>query len=396
VFRFLQQTTYCSSGNAGSDQVSSGTVVQLSRVQGSNLDIFFNKVEEAYLDQAVSNETAGIPSVNFSLDYIATAGYNEQRLGLVTDGINSAFLKLNQTKDFYVKNESDPVDANFTNTSAKTVIGIGNALFKSYSIQGQVGDLLKVNCDFEALNCAVYTGTSGQQVPSIDVRQDTQYNSTFVLPVANSLVYTSDVNSANNVTALGSKDLLMEFPSGSIFATAVSGDGCILQSFSLSFEIPRLEVRELGSRFPVERPMTIPIRINLSAEAIMNSYQIEKLNNVVCDTGHDINILIKQPCSDLLALEFYLRGMRLESQSFSNSIEGYQTVSINWNGIVGDLRDSGKNLFIYAHNGSEYYIVTSKKYISGTNLGEDDFAAIEQVTFQRYITQNEYISGNNL
>ncbi len=394
MFTFYQQTFYVSSGTPETNHQASGSIRQLSRVQSVTVDLQSPRTEFSYLNEQVENSLVLRPRIPFNFEYFVTAGLNERNLGLVTDGYHSAFWLLNREKDYFIQLENEHVDANFPNNSPKTVLGIGNALLNGYSIAASVGGLVRVTCSAEGLNINSYTGSTNQLSPAVDHATAELLTGLFTLPPADSQISNFSANTANDIRALGAKDLLLEFPSGSVFATSISGDGCILQNFNLSFSIDRNESISLGEAYPSERRINPPIHVQLSCDAVMNNFNVAQLRALHCpDSGHDINILIKQPCSDELAIEFLLRGMKLESQNFGSTMDALNTVSFNWVGVVGDLNNSGQNVFINAHYGTIYYFMTSLEIISGVDVN-GDFAAFEKVTFQRGgLSEHQFFSG---
>jgi hypothetical protein len=159
----------------------------------------------------------------------------------------------------------------------------------------------------------------------------------------------------------------MEFPSGSAFAIALEdSNNCYLQNFNLSINFNRDKITELGSIYPKNRPVIYPIEIGLQAEALMNQYKIDKLSTLLCNnTGFDINIILKQPCSQAIAAKFILKGLKLESQSVSSSLSGPQTASFTWRGFISNPFSLTNNLFILSNQGNAYYQLIESRPISG-------------------------------
>ncbi len=375
MFRFLQQAAFVSSGGPFSDQVSSGSIFQLSRVQNLDFDFDFPYSNEIYTNDGFSTQQIQRAVVNFSFEYLATAGLNERRIGFNLDqALVGAFTHLNNEKNYYFQSEDQTVDANFANSSPAHVIGIGHALLNGYSIAGSVGGLLRVTCAGQGLNAVIYTGTSGDYVPTINTETAEPIELPFILPAADSQLYTGDSNPANRITALGARDLLLSFPSGSAFATVISGDGCILQSFNLAFSLDRNEARCLGHAYPSSRPVSGPIQVAFSVEAVLNQFNVARLSDLRCD-GHNIDLLVGQPCVGNEVFGFRLRDLRLESQSFSVNIEGMQTVQFSWNGMVNlhDLR------------------VT----MSGAGSLEETPAFVPQLEYYQYETFDDYVTGES-
>lgn len=394
MFRFLQQTLYCSSGTPETNQSISGGIIQLSRIQSVDLDISYNRSSQSYLNENVENILIERPFVNLSFEYLTNATRNERAVGFQVDGWHSAFWLLNNEKNFYISNENDVVDANLSSSSTKSVIGIGNALINGYSVSASVGDIFKSTITAQGLNAVSYTGNSGQLNPAINPITATQLSNLFSLTQASPLISTSSLNSANDLIAIGAKDLVMQFPSGSVFATVMTGtNGCLLQNFNLAFSIDRNDAKPLGAAYPTNRRITYPIHVTLSADAILNTYALDALTRVNCaDSGYDLNIILMQPCTTSPAVEYRLRGLKLQSQHIKSAINDFTTVSFNWEAMVGNLNDSGNNVFIKGYDGTDYYTMDSVSYITGMNV-DGDYSLIEQVAFTRNIVEQQFFSG---
>lgn len=368
-------------------------ILQLSRVQSVDVEFSYPRAQESFLTEYTDNSIIERPRVELAVEYLATAGANERAIGLVTNGIHSAFWKLNQEKNYYIQYQDEMVEGNFSSGQPFSVMTIGHAVLNGYSIAGSVGELLRATFTAQGLNCEIVTGSEGEYTPNIDTITAERIPSTFTLPPANSQVSTDSVNTANDISALAANDLLMEFPSGSIFGNTISGDGCLLQSFNLSFSVDRSESVCLGHACPKERRVLMPIQVTLAADAIMNNHDIARLQDLdMCDSGHDINILVRRPCSDELALEFRLRGMKLESQQISNNIDGFQTVSFSWNMMVGNLNDSGNNVYMKSYHGTPSFLLVNKIETTGIDI-YGDLGFIEQVYFTRTITERLFETG---
>jgi len=397
MYRFNQYALFVSSGNYLSNQIISGGLLQIPRVQSSNFTLNFQREDLAYLNEASELVRMDNPVVDLTFEYLNTNGLAERSIGLITDGENSAFWNLNQEKNYYILVEDDFVDANLPNSSTARTIGIGNGILNGYSISASVGEIIKTTCSVQALNVSIFTGFSGI-TPAIDYRTANSIGNGVVVRNPSNQISAFSVNSADDVIAVGTKDLIMEFPSGSVFATVISGaNACQLQNFTLAFSVGREIGKPLGFAYPTERRVNFPITVEVTAEAYLEQYQIASLNGISCaDSGHDINILIKQPCSNLLALEFYLKGLKLESQQINTSVgSNFTTVSFNWKGLVGNLNNTGNNLLIKANQGSEYYTLESVTPISGFDANGDLFFS-EQSFYRRRMSENDFYSGTYL
>lgn len=392
MYRFNTASLFCSSGTSSSDQTSSGTVRQLSRIQSANIEI--NLAHEAidYLDEQTELERVERPVVDLSFEYLATNGNNERNMGLVTDGYNSAFYRLSEDKNYYlvVGPANSAYDLNFdTGNLSRQCFGVGNVVLNSYAVSASVGGFVRANVSAQGYNLTYYTGVSGENNPGLNIVDGSQLSGIFVVPLSSEQSPEYSLNSANDITALSYQDLIMEFPENSALFVYLSGaKSSHLQSFNLSFSVNRGSIKSLGDKFP-RRPVDYPLDVELTAEAFIEEYQAANLNQLNCyDTGYDINIIVKQPCSNYLALEYYLRGLKLESFTANHSVGQNATVNFRWRGRVpGNLQQSGSNLFIVANGGTESYIVDSFRDISGNDqLGNQLF--FQEIIWKRILNEN--------
>ncbi len=330
MHRYFNEVLYVSSGTPLSDQISSGSVIQLSRVQSVDYDFEWPSNDVSYLDEGVNSQQIQRASVRLTFEYFPTAGENERRIGFLTDGVSAALSLLNQEKNYYYLYGPGEGEAIALATGdPREVMAFGNMVLNGYSIAAGVGDLLRATCMLEGLNCILHPGSSGEQIPAIDLETQEEYTGLFALQTPVNHIYNDTGNPSNNITALGAKDLEMRFPTGSAFATFISGDGCILQSFNLAFSVDRIEARCLGHPYPKERRVAGPVQVELSVEAVLNSFQVAHLSDLRCE-GQDIDIIAYQPCNTGIAIAFGLKNLTLRSQNVVQSMDDYSRVAFNW------------------------------------------------------------------
>lgn len=394
MFRFNSTALFCSSGTINDNQFNSGTINQLSRIQNANIELNLNQENLDYLNQNTEIFKVEKPTVNLSYSYYVTNGNNERNLGLVTDGYNSIFYKIDQEKNYYLVNtpENDGSDINFDmGLIERQCFAVGNVLLNGYSVSAAVGGFVTATVNAEGQNLIYYTEVSGLQVPAINPINGDQLTGLFNIPLATDQVSEFSLNQANDVIALSYKDLLMEFPNDSVFFTYLSGsNACYLQNFNLSFSVNRQQIATLGTAYPT-RQTIYPIDVELTAEAYIEKYRADALNGLDCyNTGHNINILIKQPCSDYLAVEYYLRGMQLESMSIDNSVGQYATVNFRWRTRVGgNLINSGANFYMVANGGTEQYLPVETQVISGVD-SFGNLLFVQEIIWERVLTENNF------
>jgi hypothetical protein len=340
---YQSRSVWASSGDANSDQTPSGSLTQLSRIQDTTFTLNYPLTEGVYLDASVEQYNPTPPSVNVDVRYWHTNGLNELALGLARlDSSGTLILGLDEEKNLYVAMEDAPgIDSiGAARASPRTVLGLGNAVMTAYEVGAQVGGLIESRATLNCLTANVYTGYSGVTIPAVNCRNGGSQTGRFVIPEAFSQ-YNSSPLVTGQAAALGAQELMVAFPENTPFGATLTGqNACYLQSFNLALTIDRQEQKPLGYVYPTARPVMYPIKVDLSAEALMSSYQSDALERFGCNsTGFAIQMMVKQPCSNLVLFSFYMNNLQLQSQSISQSIGPIDGVSLRWHGLITNPRD---------------------------------------------------------
>lgn len=338
------KTVWITSGTASTDQTVSGSIVQLSRIQGADWSALYTLRDNVYVDAGVEAYYPLPNGIDLSLRWLHTNGRNEAALGLAKfDEQGALVLGLDDEYNTYISIEDTPnVDSIGASPSAsRMVIGLAQGVMTSYEISASVGGFVQANAEVNYLTATVYTGSSGQRAPTVNAQNGDQLTGLFVLPVAQPQYDPTSDNPIDNVPAIAARDMVMMFPVNSPFAVVYTGQqACYLQSFTLNLGIERREVKPLGYVYPKARPVGYPIQVSLNTEAIVSRYQADQLNRISCtSTGYNINVVVKQPCSNLTMFGFYLNNLQIESQSFTSNIGPFDTVSTKWRGWLTSPQD---------------------------------------------------------
>ncbi len=339
---YQTRSVFISSGAYDSDQTVSGSLRQLARVQGIDWNIPYPVDQVTYLDYGDEAYMSSHNPVDVTVSYYHSNGRNEQYLGLVDIVGPSGTLAFNldQEKNLYIATQNVPgVDAIGQPTGvSQSIIALGQTLLTSYNMRAQVGGVVQSSATLNCLTAFSYTGSRGNQVPAVNYWDGTQLTGLFTTPQAFSQ-YDPNVTGYDNpiaASAIAARDMVVAFPQGSPFAVIFSGaQASYVQSFDLSLAFDRRELKPLGSIYPPARALFYPIRVDLSVDAIVNSYQRDQLDRIDClGTGQAVCIVVKQPCSNATLFGFYLTKLQLQSQSFSSSIGPADTVSLKWRGLI--------------------------------------------------------------
>lgn len=345
VQSYPSKTVWVSSGDSGADQTVSGSIRQLSRIQSIDWSAIYNLQDNTYVDAGIEPYYPLPNGIDLSLSYLHTNARNEYYLGLAKYGVNGNLeLGLDEEHNMFIPIEDTPgLDSIGAEPSEqRMVIGLAQGVLTAYSLEASVGGMVRGNASLNYLTATIYTGSSGMQTPAVNYQNGDQLTGRFVLPIPQSLYDPSSQDPTENVSAIGARDMVMMFPSNSPFAVVYTGQqACYLQSFSLSLDISRQEVKPLGYVYPLARPVTYPIRVNLTTDAIVSRYQADQLSRISCtSTGHSVNVVVKQPCSNLTMFGFYFDNLQVESQSFRAGIGPFDTVTTQWRGWLKSAQDT--------------------------------------------------------
>ena len=337
--------------------VASGNFIkELTRLQSWGHSFSQNRLDVNQFGElaAISREIIESPTINVDLNYLVTNGGNEAKCGFTIDGVTSAISGiLNGTNDdrnlyFLTVDEGSDV-VNNTNLGDGTadptfsVMAIGNAFISNYSVDGAVGQLPNASMTFEGLNANYDAGTSGNYVPAIIPELGTKFTGfDYILPFAS-----GDDNGQVAALRPGDIELVVDSPLGA----NISGDGSAhIQSFSISVPISREPLDRLGSRFSFSREITFPVTVSLNVSANMADIKTGSIVDLICnDASQNLSVIMREPSCEgqgPVAVRYDLRGMKLDSESFSSSIGSNKTVDFTWSAQVGGPQDTTNGLFI--------------------------------------------------
>lgn len=341
---YQTKSVFVSSGAADTDQTVSGSLRQLSRLQGWDWNTPYPVEMVTYLDAGSDAYESSHTPVNVDISYYHTNGRNEQYLGLIdTVGLNGNLtLNLEQEKNLYLVMENVPgVDAIGAPTGifpSKSVIAMGQALMTTYNMNARVGGIIQSRVTMNCLTAYSYTGNVGNKIPAVNYQDGTQKTGLFVIPQAVSQydVNATGISNPLAASAISARDMIMVFAQDTPFGITFSGaNECYLQGFDVTLSMDRRELKPLGSIYPPTRALHYPIRIDLSTDAIVNQYQKDQLDRIDClGSGQSVYLIVKQPCSNMTLFGFYFDKLQIESQNFSTSIGQTDTVSIKWKGLI--------------------------------------------------------------
>jgi hypothetical protein len=123
-----------------------------------------------------------------------------------------------------------------------------------------------------------------------------------------------------------------------------------IQSYTIGFDLSRTPIQKLGSRFAFARPIDFPISATLSFDAILADLTTGSIASVIdCDVEYNASILLKHaancddPTDKASVVNYEMKGIKLDSESYSSSIGDNKTVTYDFSCQVGgpDQTDVG-------------------------------------------------------
>jgi len=135
----------------------------------------------------------------------------------------------------------------------------------------------------------------------------------------------------------------MDLPGGKITSAHI-------QSYTIGFDLSRTPIQKLGSRFAFARPVDFPISATLSLDAILSDLTTGSIANIIdCDVEYNASIFLKyaanctDPTTKDTVMNYEMKGVKLDSESYSSSIGDNKTVTYDFSCQVGgpDQTDVG-------------------------------------------------------
>ena len=137
-----------------------------------------------------------------------------------------------------------------------------------------------------------------------------------------------------------------------------------IQSYTIGFDLSRTPIQKLGSRFAFARPVDFPISATLSFDAILADLTTGSIGNIIdCDIEYNATILLKHaadcadPTDKASVMNYEMKGIKLDSESYSSSIGDNKTVTYDFSCQVGGPDQTDVGVFMsgfYTGVGGDY------------------------------------------
>ena len=402
---YQSEAVYCTQ-NVDFSGVQTGYVdnLDLDRVQSCNYSFNIGRTDVNQFGQlgAIDRIITESPSVSFDSSYLLANLSNEKKLGFWVTNSGSAVFKSCITdlvdsttyayqKNFYVLQAKEGKDAdqtskNPTSTASsgnfEAIIGIGNAGLTSYSVEAAVGGFPTVSFAAEGLNinfindvgAGATRSTAGPNKgqrrpfvvsginPAINPVDGTRIERNITLPAPSG---SASDTAAGSVSVLRPGDITLNLAKqvddgiiGAATTTSMQAPDYAgadiadahIQSFNISFDMSRSPIEQLGNKFAYARLIDFPITISLSVDAVISDLTTGSLAEVIdCDDKFDARIALGSPecgATTAKAANYILKGLKLDSQSFSLGMGDNKTVSLSFTSQIGGPEQSGMGLFM--------------------------------------------------
>jgi hypothetical protein len=298
-----------------------------------------------------------------SFDYYLTDGENEAHLGFeVKNSITgdaprvqavSGFLTEDprfKERNIFVATVGEGNDAfdsdSWVSSGDIDVVGFGNAFITEYSVNLSVGEIPSATVSFDCGNVQFYTGAySGLANPSIQPSNGSRADAgTLKLPVPDTGNSNVDVLrdgqitidlAANTALGIGGVDLATLHP----------------QSVTISVPLAREILNELGSPLPYARVLTFPIETTVAISAITANQKqgsvAALLTGCAGQEKRDIKITLRDRCDNTTSrLVYILKDAILDSQNFSQDLDGNETVDLQFSAQIGGANTQTAGIFM--------------------------------------------------
>ncbi len=367
---------YQSEGLYVSNVASSGTAVsheQLNRVQSANYSFTINRQDvNQFGDLArIDSLVLDPPTVSLDFSYYLTDGFNERALGFFVQhtGVTASSQRFaNATSDsvgnfasghltsssganFFITTSPDGEDLNKNPSEAlnasDSVIGIGNCYVSDYSVDLSVGSLPTVNVTVEGANMLSSASGAGFSSPAIDQEDGTSVTNIINLP--NPTQDGGIATKGGPITALRPGDVTLDLTNvdGESLVKLQGADGAHVQSASISIPLSRSPIDRLGSRFPFAREVDFPVNATMNISAIVADTQAANLADILNSGVQEASITIKDhQTTPEDAVIYTMKGLKIDSQSFSSSIGSNKTVDLTFSTQIGGPNDSLNGIFM--------------------------------------------------
>lgn len=342
---FPLQSLYASASPATGAAASGLT--QLYRVQSFGISDSYSRENVLQLGQTdpVDQVINAAPTVNLNFNWLGFGVRNESGIGFNTNGTQSALGLItsgtSKEKNYYVGFSAEGTDSVGDASTTRGVIGVGNAVIASYSVQGSVGQFPQVSVEVNGLNMKIDVTSSGIDPASVTPSTSAPItNHTVLLPTATS-------GNAGQIPVIRDDGIRV-----TLSANPFGVSSFCVQSFNLQVPLNLVPQQCLGDRFPYSREITFPIPITVGLQANARDFAAGNLATFICsDTKFDCDIQLYAPgCSGSLGslmAGYRVTNMKFDGREIGTDVSSQNTtISLNFTAQVGASAGAGKSVFL--------------------------------------------------
>ena len=348
---------------------------QLNRIQSANYSFSIERQDvNQYGDLArIDSLVLSPPTVSLDFSYYLADGFNERALGffvqhsgvatksqrdanagpLSSGNFASGQLASSSGTNFFIVTSAAGDDLNQAGAGvaidgSDSIIGVGNCYVSDYSVELAVGSLPTVNVSVEGANMnSVATGSGNFPSPAVDQEAGTAFVKPITLPPPTRDGGITGSLTKAPITALRPGDITLTL--GNLETSSLvkidGAEGAHVQSASISIPLSRTPIERLGSRFPFSRDVDFPVSCTFSVSAVVSMSQAANLVDIL-DLGKvDADIMIKDSTT-VDAIQYRMKGLKIDSQSFSSSIGSNKTVDLTFSTQIGGPKDEANGIFM--------------------------------------------------
>lgn len=343
-------------------QLGTKSIVSRPIINYSDIDVSFSWLSHALINEARIGLDVNYPVFDNSLngdshypdnnDVFLLNGLTQRKLGRPSNppfwphsgykDMRNIFLSIGPISE-------DLVDSDISNVAN---IAFGNCYLSSYSNQCSVGDFPSCSASFVCENYQISSSGSGIAIPAINSKtRELSYPFHFNLP------HQSD-ESEISLSVLRPGDIHIEISSQdnpSLSSLLDDLDDKSFISYSFGFDLDRNDLKGIGYKMAVDRPIQYPVFCLLSMEIHLDEVAAGSLENELNTSNeYDVSINIKAPdCSndpiyDIIGKTIqryeFKRG-KFKSLSYNSSIGSSASLSLSFEYEI-DQEDLSKGVFM--------------------------------------------------
>lgn len=342
-------------------QLGTKSVVSRPIINYSDIDVSFDWLNYGLINEARIGLDVNYPVFHNGLngdshypnnnEVFLLNGINQRKLGRPTNPPFWPHSGYKDKRNLFLS--IGPVGEDLFDNSISDIanISFGNCYLSSYSNKASIGDFPSCSASFVCENYQISSSGSGIAIPAINSKtREQSYPFHFNLP-------DEKEERQISLSVLRPGDIHIEISSSdnpNLSSLLDNLDDKSFVSYNFGFDLDRSELRGIGYKMPVDRPIEYPIFCLLSMDINLDEVMAGSLRDELSDSNeYDVSINIKAPdCSvdpiyeiigkTLQRYEFK-RG-KFKSLTYNSAIGGSASLSLSFEYEIDD-EDLSKGVF---------------------------------------------------